>query len=186
MVADLLGDLGTTSDFRFFVPRGERARISRPSKAFWPFWGHFPRKNLGKASSPTTSNGRQVPPASAFPLSLKIPFAQNSRPSIFVGFFRVFQIPVFEVFRSYLQNYLRFPRNDFQLHINAAVAEQVDARDLKSRSVPGVPVRVRSAAPPTGRSFTGLPVFLRCVVLFSAKNACNHICGNLFGFAVQV
>ena len=34
LVADLLGDLGTTSDFRFFVPMGERARISRPSKAF--------------------------------------------------------------------------------------------------------------------------------------------------------
>lgn len=34
LVADLLGDLRTTSDFRFFVPMGEKARISRPSKAF--------------------------------------------------------------------------------------------------------------------------------------------------------
>ena len=70
-VADLIGDLGTTSDFRFFVPRGERARISRPSKAFWPFWGIFPGKSWGKHLLQRPPTGFKFRQLRLFPYHLK-------------------------------------------------------------------------------------------------------------------
>ena len=70
-VADWVGDLGTTSDFRFFVPRGERARISRPSKAFWPFWGIFPGKSWGKHLLQRPPPGAKFRQLRLFPYHLK-------------------------------------------------------------------------------------------------------------------
>ena len=70
-VADWVGDLGTTSDFRFFAPRGERARISRPSKAFWPFWGIFPGKSWGKHLLQRPPTGFKFRQLRLFPYHLK-------------------------------------------------------------------------------------------------------------------